>query len=145
MEFSPYFRKVIGVDNDIAVIQDAEKNLALADIQNCELTVGDVRDEAVLSAVNANIVVYDIPHWSSHGGTVSEKNPKLDKLIESIRATITNAIAIYAPPHMTYEDVVELFDDFEYQQVWIANRYDRNIIYLGPLVEHNGVTKLQLK
>ena len=142
MEFSHHFDSVIGVDNDLQVIESARYNLQDAGVKNGELIEGDIEDPNILSTIRADIVAYDIPYWSEHGGMVEYKNPDLKKIVDAIRATVSHQIVIYAPPHVSYGSIAELFDDFEYQQVWVNDKHDRNFVYLGSLIDRQGITKV---
>lgn len=138
IEFSHYFDNVIGVDNNPQVIDNAESNLLNADIKNYKLIIGDINDSSILNQINADIVAYDIPYWSDHRGTVKDKNPELKSIVKKIQTSITSNIVIYAPTHMTYEGFDKVFNDIEYQEVWIDGKHDRNFIYFGSLVNSPG-------
>lgn len=144
IEASRYFNTVIGVDNDTDTIEFARKNISMNGRDNFELMLGDVTDKTLLAAINADIVTYDIPYWTDHDGAVDQNNPDLKEVIDSVRSNITNKIVVHSPPHYSYENAAELFDEFEYQEVWIDDRHDRNFIYLGPLISHVGRTKVVL-
>ena len=143
IEFSSHFEYVIGIDNDMSVIKLATKNLAEAGRENCKLVLGDVSDPEILSRIKADIVTYDIPYWSDHNGLVKNQNPDLSEVVHLAQDHITDNIVIYAPPHTIYDDISKLFDRFEYQEVWIDGDHDRNLIYLGSTIEHNGKTKVE--
>jgi methylase of polypeptide subunit release factors len=144
IEFSHRFDKVIGLDNSSQVIESAQKNLHNAGITNCELLLGNADDPSKLSRINADIVAYDIPYWSDHNDAAMDKNPQLARVIELINANITKNIVIYSPPHISYDDIAKITSIFEYQEVWIDDKHDRNFIYFGDLVEKPTRTKIIL-
>jgi predicted RNA methylase len=139
IELSKSFDKVIGVDSDPQIIQGCGKNLKLANVTNFELLCGDVSDPELLSKIKADVVLYDIPYWSTHDGQVDpeRQNPDLQKLVADIRVLITDNIVIYAPTHMTYEEAIKL-GPCEYVEVHTNGKHDRNFIFLGSVAEHVG-------
>ena len=146
IELSRSFTKVMGVDNSFTIIDDCKKNLEEAGITNHELLCGDIRSRELLGKIRANVVLYDIPYWSTHSGQVNpeEQNPNLQELISNIRELITSKIVIYAPTHFTREEVVAELGDCEYMKVYINGKYDRNFIFLGELAQKIGVTEVNL-
>lgn len=146
IEFSSSFAKVIGVDADRSVIDHCRTNLTQAEVLNFELLTGDVNSKSLLKIINADIVLYDIPYWSSHDGKVnpSEQNPNLKELINNIQKSITKDIVIYTPSHMTYEDVSEEVGVCEFLEVWLNGKHDRNFIFLGSLVHTIGKTRVDI-
>jgi len=144
IEFSRYFDNVVGVDNDPHVVKNARSNLLNAEIGNCELIVGDISDLNVLSQINTDVVAYDIPYWSDHESMLMDKNPELKSIVEKIQLSITPNIVIYAPPHMSQKDFAKMFDNFEYQEIWINGKHDRNFIYLGGLIDSSAITRISL-
>lgn len=144
IELAKSFDKVIGVDIDEVIIRDCKTNLKHANIRNFTLLLGDISDTSVLSKIKADVVLYDIPYWSDHAGKVdpAKQNPDLRKLITNIRSNITNDIVIYAPTHMTYESVAATVGICDYVQVFANGKHDRNFIFLGSLIEHEGASKI---
>jgi tRNA G10 N-methylase Trm11 len=136
VELSKSFEKVIGVDNDPQIIEDCRKNLKLADVTNFELLCGDVSSPELLSKIKADVVLYDIPYWSTHDGQVdpARQNPDLPKLVANIRELITDNIVIYAPTHMTYGEAAKL-GPCEFVEVYTNGKHDRNFIFLGSIAE----------
>jgi 16S rRNA G966 N2-methylase RsmD len=136
LELSKSFDKVIGIDNDPNVIADCEQNLNRSGIANFELICGDVSDRGLLAKIKADVVLYDIPYWSSHGGMVDpgRQNPDLQQLIADITEIVTPNIVIYAPTHMTYKGVRDKLGDCEYVEIFINGKHDRNFIFLGGLI-----------
>ncbi len=100
----------------------------------------------MLRAINADIVLYDIPYWSDHQGKVdpARQNPDLQQIIADIRATITPNIVIYAPTHMTYRAAKDQLGDCEYVKVYIHGKHDRNFIFLGNLIEKEGASRIEV-
>jgi 16S rRNA G966 N2-methylase RsmD len=144
VEFSRYFAKVIGIDNDTAVLDCARQNVLNASSGNCEFILGDITDLRLLEGLHADIAVYDIPYWSDHDNAMIEKNPKLDQVVKNIKKCITTDIVIYTPPTVQIDAIAPIATSFEYQQVFIDGRYDRNYVYLGSLIEKQGATKIDL-
>ena len=144
LEFSYAFDKVVGVDNDQQAIENAHNNLMKSGVKNYELLVGNVDDSDTLSKISTDIVAYDIPYWSDHQGSVKHENPDLKNIVEMIRSEITQDIVIYAPPHMTREDIAQIIEKFEYQAVWLNGKHDRNFIYLGSLINSSEPDRISL-
>lgn len=146
IELSKTFKKVIGVDNDPKVVEDCDKNLANAGITNHEVLCGDVSSPVLLSKIKADVVLYDIPYWSTHSGQVDpeRQNPDLQTLVANIRELITDKIVIYAPTHMTYEEATRILGPCEFVQVYTNGKYDRNFIFLGDLVKRMGEAKIEV-
>ncbi|MCW1907720.1 MAG: class I SAM-dependent methyltransferase [Candidatus Saccharibacteria bacterium] len=144
IELAKSFDKVIGVDNDEAIIRDCKTNLVQANIRNFILLLGDISSTNALSKIKADVVLYDIPYWSDHSGKVdpARQNPDLRTLIANIRSHITNDIVIYAPTHMTYDSVVSELGSCDFVQVFTSGKHDRNFIFLGSLIEHEGTSKI---
>ncbi|HEX7633059.1 MAG TPA: methyltransferase domain-containing protein, partial [Candidatus Saccharimonadales bacterium] len=147
IEFSKVFSTVIGVDNNAEIIKDCQRNLETFGTKNYELLIGDVSSSELLSQIKADIVLYDIPYWSNHGGAIDAKqrNPDLKTMVTKIRELITPQIAIYAPTHMTYEEISSQIGDCEYIEVHLRGKHDRNFILLGPLARKIGKTRIDLK
>jgi len=145
LELSKSFSKVIGVDNDPGIIADCEKNLMQAGIENYQLLCGDVSDRNLLAQIKADIVLYDIPYWSTHKGQVDpeHQNPDLKQLVADIRETITSNIVIYAPTHMAYESAQKL-GDCEFIEVYTNGKHDRNFIFLGNLIASSGKGRIEV-
>ncbi len=143
---SQTFEKVTGVELDSQVPADCKHNLAGTD--NVTLIQGDVTNETILKGIHADIVIYDVPYWVSKnlpdGSNVLDHNPDLAILTRKIRESITKNIIIFAPPFITYEEASKLLGLCELQKVFINDRYDRNYIYLGNLIETEGVTEIRL-
>lgn len=146
IELSKSFNKVVGVDNDSAIIDDCRENLERVGIANYELIQGDVGDQDLLKKIKADIVLYDIPYWSTHAGQVDPKrqNPDLRKLTTYIRELITDKVVIYAPTHMTYEEVASALGPCEFMEVYMNGKYDRNFIFLGDLAKQEGKTRIKV-
>ena len=146
LELAESFGKVIGVDCEPEVIADCKENLTRAHVNNYELLCGDVSDKKLLAQIKADIVLYDIPYWSSHEGQVDpeRQNPDLKELIRNIRSSVTPNIVIYAPTHMTYDDVRLELGECEFAEVFISGRHDRNFIFLGELIEKEGKSRVEV-
>jgi ribosomal protein L11 methylase PrmA len=146
VELSTSFDKIIGVDNDPDVIRDCRKNLAHAGVQNYELLCGDVADPDLLGKITADVVLYDIPYWSTHQGQVDpdKQNPDLKKLVANIRTCITENIVIYAPTHMTYPEVQALCGPCEFAEIYISGKHDRNFVFLGATMKQAGKVRIEL-
>jgi tRNA G37 N-methylase Trm5 len=146
IELAKSFKKVIGVDNDLAVIEDCDKNLESAGIMNYEILHGDVSDRNLLNRIKADVVLYDIPYWSTHAGQVDpeKQNPDLQQLIADIRELITDKIVIYAPTHMTYAEATSVLGPCEFMQIYMNGKHDRNFIFLGGLAKQAGKTKIEV-
>ncbi len=144
IELSKAFKKVIGVDSDPRVIEDCSKNLEHANITNYEVLCGDVSDPFLLGKIKADVVLYDIPYWSTHSGKVDpeKQNPDLKNLITKIRELITDKIVIYTPTHMTCEGATAMLGDCEFVRIYTNGKYDRNFIFLGSLIENAGETSV---
>ena len=146
LELSKSFSKVIGVDNDAEIIADCRQNLTQAGITNFELLCGDVSDRNLLTKIKADVVLYDIPYWSSHEGQVDpeRQNPDLKQLITDISEVITSNIVIYTPTHMTYETAKDQLGDCDYVEVFTNGKHDRNFIFLGNLIEKTGISRIEV-
>lgn len=146
IELSKTFKKVIGVDNDPKVIEDCSKNLEHAGITNHEVICGDVSDPDLLSKIKADVILYDIPYWSTHSGKVDpeKQNPDLQKLVANIRSLITDKIVIYAPTQMTYEDVISALGPCEFVEVYTNGKHDRNFVFLGDLIKREGGSRAEV-
>jgi hypothetical protein len=146
IELAPTFKTVIGVDNNPTIARDCELNLERAGVQNYDIIAGDINDPALLETIKADIVLYDIPYWSEHGGKVNpqQQNPDLASLVRAIRTKITNNIVIYAPPHMTYRDISLSVGDCEFIEIWLGDKHDRNFVFLGPIATDIGQSKITL-
>jgi len=146
IELSQTFAKVIGVDNSQKVVEDCRKNLERAGLTNYEVLCGDVSDPSLLGKIKADMVLYDIPYWSTHAGKVDpeKQNPDLRKLIDSIRTLVTEKIVIYAPPGMTYEEATSALGPCEFMQVYTNGKYDRNFIFLDGLIRRVGQRNIEV-
>lgn len=146
LELSKSFSKVIGVDNDAAILADCRQNLTQAGITNFEILCGDVSDRGLLHKIKADVVLYDIPYWSSHEGKVDpeRQNPDLIQLIADISEVITPNIVIYAPTHMTYETAKDQLGECDYVEVYTNGKHDRNFIFLGNLIEITGISRIEV-
>lgn len=145
IELSKTFPKVIGVDNDQEVLMACESNLLRASVKNSQLIYGDIKNEAVLENINADIVLYDITFWSKHNNRArTGLNPNLEELVRNIRNNISGSIVIYAPPYMTYKDIFSRVGECEFLEININGRHDRNFIFLGDLIERKGVQAIGL-
>lgn len=147
VELAPSFDKVIGVDNSRLVIDDCRANLENAGILNFELLTGDVSSKSLLKSIKADIVLYDIPYWSSHSGKVNptKQNPNLGELVTNIRELITEDIVVYTPNNITYKEIRDELGECEYLEVRLDGKHDRNFIFLGSLIKTIGETKIELK
>ncbi|MET1033201.1 MAG: class I SAM-dependent methyltransferase [Candidatus Saccharimonadales bacterium] len=146
IELANSFDKVIGVDNDPAVIEDCRENLAQAGVVNYETICGDVSDPALLRNITADVVLYDIPYWSTHSGKVDpeRQNPNLGQLVTNITALITDKVVIYAPTHLTYAEAEATLGPCEYTEVFTNGKHDRNFIFLGGLIEQVGESRVEV-
>jgi 16S rRNA G966 N2-methylase RsmD len=146
IELSKIFEKIIGIDNDSRVVEDCGKNLEHAGVTNYEVLCGDVSDPILLGKIKADIVLYDIPYWSTHSGQVDpeKQNPDLQQLVANIRNLVTNKIVIYTPTHMTYEEATFALGPCEFMQVYTDGKHDRNFIFLGNLIRQVGKTKIEV-
>jgi len=146
IELAQSFDKIIGVDSDPLVIKDCRKNLERANIANHELLCGDISNRDLLYRIKADVVLYDIPYWSTHAGQVDpeKQNPDLQKLIANIRELITDKIVIYTPTHMTHEEVTALLGECEFMEVYTNGKHDRNFVFLGGLAKYLGKTRVEV-
>jgi tRNA G10 N-methylase Trm11 len=146
IELAEAFEKVVGVDNDPKVVENCSKNLEGASITNYKILCGDVSDPILLGKIKADIVLYDIPYWSTHSGKADpeRQNPDLKKLVTKIRELITDKIVIYAPTHMTYEEFSTMLGDCEFVRVYTNGKHDRNFIFLGSLIGKPGEDSIQV-
>lgn len=140
------FKKLIGVDVDKKILSACFKNLSQAGLMNkTELIRGDITNDDILRKIKADIVIYDVPYWSSHEseskGNLKRKNPNFKVFINRIRKFVSKDIIVFVPPHYTYEFVKNSVGDCEYQQIFMGKKYDRNIIYLGGLKKKSGVVQ----
>lgn len=146
IELAKTFTKIIGVDNDPKVVKDCSENLERAGIANHEVICGDVSSPVLLSKIKADVVLYDIPYWSTHSGKVDpeKQNPDLRELVANIRSLITNKIVIYTPTHMAYGDVTSILGPCEFVEVYTNGKHDRNFIFLGDLMKHEGESRVEV-
>lgn len=142
VEFARRFESVTGVDSNLTVAAAARANVARAGATNCEVLVGSVDDTALLQQIDADIVAYDIPYWSDHGESLVGRNPDLKTTLELIRTHITSNIVVYTPPHITYDNIAAISDTFEFQEVWLDGKHDRNFVYFGNLVQSAEQSKV---
>lgn len=143
VELSKSFKKVVGVDNSPKIIEDCRKNLEHAGVPNFELLCGDVSDRNFLRSIKADVVLYDIPYWSTHAGQVDpqKQNPDMSALITNVRGYITDKIVMYVPTHMTYQHVSALLGECEFMQVYVNGKHDRNFIFFGSLMKRAGTVR----
>lgn len=146
IKLSKQFEHVIGVDNDPDIILDCETNLTNASVSNCMLLCADIISPQTIEKVKADIVLYDIPYWSDHGGKVDakRKNPDIVALISAIRVNITSNIVIYTPPSFSYEEASAVLGACDFVRVIVNGKHDRNFIFLGDLRDHTGETTVEL-
>ncbi len=146
IELSKAFKKVIGVDKNPNVIEDCGKNLKYAGVTNYKVLCGDVSDPILLDKIKADVILYDIPYWSTHSGKVDpeKQNPDLKKLITKIQELVTDKVVIYAPTHMTYEEVTNMLGDCEFVRVYTNGRHDRNFIFFGSLIRKVGEKSIEV-
>jgi tRNA1(Val) A37 N6-methylase TrmN6 len=141
------FRRVVGVEIDAQILKWCRENLTQADaINDVRLICGNTEDKELLRGIKADIAIYDIPYWDigiSQERHSSSENPKLKETIKNIRKLITKNIVICAPVHYTYEMAVIDLGPCEYQEIYRPT-HKRNYIYLGQLIEKEGITKLEL-
>jgi methylase of polypeptide subunit release factors len=144
---SKVFDRVIGIDNDLQIIKECETNLHSATVTNYSLLCEDISKPQIIENIKADIVLYDIPYWSDHGGKVNpeRQNPDLEVLIGELRAHVTEDIVIYTPPSFSYDQAATLLGDCDFVQVMVNGEHDRNFIFLGELRERSGVTSVELK
>ncbi|MDP2666264.1 MAG: class I SAM-dependent methyltransferase [Candidatus Diapherotrites archaeon] len=141
------FRHVIGVDNDSAVLTNCKKNLDLAGVlDKTTLIHGDITNDEILTNIQADIAIYDIPLWSSHWSEsdLTQKNPPLKETIDRIKRFITPNILVVAPPHLKYDTVKGFSDSCEFQKVFINEKHDRTHVYFGALKLNEGGSELRL-
>ncbi len=143
------FKKIICVDNDKKILEECKKNLIDTNLLDKSILIlGDINDDLTLQKINADIVIYDIPYWNQHKEISNEdlrnKNPDLKEIISKIRKFISKDIIIFASPHYDFQTIKEQLGNCEYQKVYINNKYDRNHIYLGSLINKDGITELKL-
>jgi tRNA G37 N-methylase Trm5 len=131
------FKRIIGVDINKKALSFCEANLKNAGLK-AELIQGDVNDTKLLKLISADVVIYDIPNW------YGEDNPDLKKIINKIRRYISGNIVIFAPPTYAYAHVKKQVGMCEFQKVFIDGKYDRNHVFLGDLIEKEGITKISL-
>lgn len=72
------------------------------------------------------------------------KNPDLQELITNIRELITDKIVIYAPIHITYEEITRSLGPCEFMEVHTNGKHDRNFIFLGGLIKQIGETRVKV-
>jgi 16S rRNA A1518/A1519 N6-dimethyltransferase RsmA/KsgA/DIM1 with predicted DNA glycosylase/AP lyase activity len=143
------FNSLVGVDIDKHVLSACADNLKNVNLlSKTTLIQGDINDDNILKKVKADVVIYDIPYWSSHKllkkGNLTEKNPPLKTIIGKIRKFISNNIIILAPPAYNFKTVKNHIGCCEFQKVFIDGKYDRNHIYLGNLIEKEGIAQIKL-
>ena len=143
------FKQIIGVDIDKEVLASCEDNLKYVGLlQKSTLILGDIKNDEVLKKIKADIVIYDIPFWSSHKyvnqGDLTKKNPPLKATIERIKKFITKDIIIFCSPKFNYQIIKDELGSCEFQKVFINGKYDRNHIYLGRLKQKDGISEIKL-
>ena len=136
------FQQVIGADNDKNILKHCKQNLR--SIKNVKLILSDVNDKKLYQKIKGNIVIYDIPYWYPEKHSKKIINPDLKKVIQYIQKHITKDIVIFTPPEMKYNDIKKIVGECEYMEVYINNKYDRNYIFLGNLIEKTGKTRVNL-
>lgn len=150
MEYlAPGFKHTIGVDIDHEVLQMCRENIRLAGHSDkVTLMAGDVADPGLLTQLQADLVIYDIPFWYPHKdqnqGNLIDKNPPLQELMAGIRSKITEDIIIFSPPEWTYEYFLKELGEMEFEEVFIDGKHNRNQIYLGGLKKVVGKTCIEL-
>jgi len=146
IELAKTFDRVVGIDNDPKIVEDCRHNLRNAGAKNFELLCGDVSDRKLLSKLSADIVLYDIPYWSSHAGQVDpdEQNPDLMQLITNVRELVTDKIVVYTPTHMTYDEAKSILGPCDFTKVYTNGKHDRNFIFLGELIERVGENEIEV-
>jgi len=146
IELAKSFNSLVGVDSDAAVIENCRQNLARAGVTSHTLLCGDVSDRQLLGGITADVVLYDIPYWSNHGGQVdaATQNPDLRRLVADIRQLITSNIIVYAPTHMTYAEASSALGQCEFVKIYIYGRHDRNFVFLGDIANRIGEYAIEL-
>jgi len=145
-ELAKAFKKVVAADIDREVIEFNKINLErekLAD--KVSYFVTDISKTSFLKKLKTDVVLYDIPYWVAKkfdDGTLNlDKNPDLVTLIGNIRKYVTHDIIIFAPAHLSYEEIKELLGPVECEQIFVKYKYDRNYYYLGSLMKKDGISK----
>lgn len=148
---APAFKKVTGVDIDHKILESGRENLNRAGvIAKTTLIQGDVSDVNLLKTLKADVVIYDIPYWYPHkyhkysSEEHDEKNPDLAELMANIRDHISKNIVIFAPPEMTYKYFKGALGECEYVQIYIGEKYDRNYVFFGNLIQEPGEVVVML-
>lgn len=144
-----FFEQIIGVDIDKKILKQCQHNLKNSGVsEKSTLILGDINDEELLKKIKADIVIYDVPYWLPHKSKKQDdlmsKNPPLGVTIEKIRKYITKDIVIFCSPHFEYSSVKVEAGQCEFQKVHINGKYDRNYVYLGNLIQKDGITKIKL-
>jgi 16S rRNA G966 N2-methylase RsmD len=144
------FEKLIGVEINPEVLEYCRQNLKAAGLMNkVTLIQGDISDESLLQSIQADVVIYDIPYWfsgeSSDGINLQSKNPDLVEILGKIRRYITDDIVVFAPPYLEYDSIRNTVGECEFQKIYINDRYDRNYIFFGSLLERPGITEKRLE
>ena len=142
------FERLIGVDNDKKVLSYCARNLKDANLfQKTTLIQGDINDEKVFGKIKADIVIYDVPFWRPHmclgKGNLIKRNPPLKRVVAKIRK-ISKNIVIFAPPDYDYKTIKNQVGKCEFQRIIINGTHDRNYVYLGDLVQKEGITEVNL-
>lgn len=144
-----FFEQVIGVDIDKKILKQCQHNLKNSGLsEKNTLILGDINDEELLKRIKADIVIYDVPYWLPHKfkkqGDLMSKNPPLGIIVERIRKYISKDIVIFCSPNFEYSSVKIEVGQCEFQKVYVNGKYDRNYVYLGNLMQKDGVTKIEL-
>jgi tRNA G10 N-methylase Trm11 len=153
MYLGEHCRKVIGVDISHEVLSYCRSNLegAKKDPSICfgsyELIQGDIEDPRILRELKmkeTDIILYDIPYWYDHEKQLTSRNPDFSDFIDKVMSVVTDKIVVYAPNHFKETQIHPSLGDYEIQQVYLNEKFDRHIIYFGSLVEKKGLTSLKL-
>ena len=144
-----HFEKVTGVDNSNKALDYCKSNIKQARISDrVSLVYGDIFKDQVLEDLLADVVVYDIPYWSSHKeqgkGNLTKTNPPISEMVKKIRNNISSDIVIFCPPDYKYGDIKKSIGECEFERVFVNGKHDRNHIYLGSLSQKEGETEVKL-
>lgn len=143
-----WFKHIIWVDIDQGILNQCTNNLKNTWVlEKTTLVLGDINDDKILKNIKADIAIYDIPFWFPHQWEnqwdLTNKNPNLTSLIAKIRASITKDIVIFAPPSFEYSVAYDELGTCEFQKIYINEKHDRTHIYLGELINKDGVTEIK--
>ncbi len=150
LEFAPFFKKVIGVDNDSDVLKFCEENISQSKYKRkIQIKRFDVTQNPIFIEEKIDIMIYDIPYWFDHRNRfhtlhTPQDNPNLEKIISNLKNQSLHDIVIYTPPYFSEEDAHNLHLECEYEKVYLNGKHDRNHIYLGNLIQKIGTTRINL-